>query len=87
MIVEMNENELVEQNGKAFLDHSVPKGTDPSEVIMTCDSDDTITSAFTATQIISCNCLLDRAMSIGSTFENHARHVGLPTQVNWLMSH
>jgi len=44
-------------------------------------------SALSTAQAIGCDTFLDQAKAVCAMFENNVRHMGLPTQLNWMLSH
>jgi len=84
---DMLKSDMVNEAGKRMLDRLVEKGEDPSSKVVQYGSEPTQISALLASQAISCDTFLDQAKAVGAIFENHIRHMGLPTQVNWMISH
>lgn len=84
---EMLKDNMLNEAGKHMLNCLVETGEDPSSRMVQYRSDPDSISALLAVQAISVDSFLDHAKAISATFENHIRHMGLPTQVNWMLSH
>lgn len=86
-LTEMLQNDLISYAGKGLLDRFVKKGEDPSAVMLHYGSEPIPVCAYTVAQAVSCDSFLDQAKAVSAAFENNVRHMGLPTQVNWMLSH
>ena len=86
-LTEMLHNDMINMAGKGLLDGFVKEGEDPSSVMVHYGSEPDPVSAYTAAKAISCDTFLDQAKAVCAAFENNVRHMGLPTQVNWMLSH
>ena len=84
---EMLQNNLLNDSGKCMLNRLVVNGENPASKLVQFGSEPVQISALLASQAISCDTFLDQAKAVGAMFENHVRHMGLPTQVNWMLSH
>lgn len=84
---EMLNNNMLNEAGEHMLDRLVKEGEDPSMQMVQHGCEPVPISALLASQAISCNSFLDQVKAAGAMFENHVRHMGLPTQVNWLLAH
>ena len=83
----MINNNMMNQAGKHMLSRLVEEGENPLEKMVEYGSDPLPVNALLAAQAISCDVFLDKAQAVSAMFENHVRHMGLPTQTNWLISH
>lgn len=83
---EMLEHNMLNETGKHFLDRLIEDGEDPMIQQVCYGSEPIPITAFLAAQARSCDTFLDQVKAIGAMFENNVRHMGLPTQVNWLLS-
>lgn len=84
---DMLECNMLNEMGNTFLKHLIEEGDDPTTKMVYYGSDPIQVSALLAAQANSCDVFLDQAKAIGAMFENNVRHIGLPTQVNWMLSH
>lgn len=84
---ELLENNMLNETGKRLLERFVKEGEDPSTKIVYYGIDPMPIPALLAAQAASCNEFLDQAKGISAGFENHVRHVWLPTQTNWMLTH
>ena len=84
---EMLNNNMLNEAGEHMLDRLVKEGEDPSMQMVQHGCEPVPISALLASQAISCNSFLDQVKAAGAMFENHVRHMGLPTQVSWLLAH
>lgn len=82
---EMLENNMISDTGMHLLSRLVKEGEDPSTKLV-CYHECTPITALLAAQAHSCDTFLDQAHAVGAMFENNIRHMGLPTQVNWMLS-
>lgn len=85
-MIEMRNNSMIDEKSQDILMRFVPDNTDPLNVTVFFGVNEIEKSAFATAQAISCKHFLDCAKSLCSTFENNVRHVGLPTQFNWLQN-
>ncbi len=84
---EMLANNMMSKVGKNVLARLVKDGEDPLVKMLQYGHEPRPINALLAAQAQSCDIFLDQAMAVGAMFENHVRHMGLPTQVNWMLSH
>lgn len=85
-IEEMLNNNMLIEPGVQMLNCLVKEGENPSTKMVHYKMDPLPVSALVAAQAISCDTFLDQAKAVVSMFENNVRHMGLPTQVNWMLS-
>lgn len=83
---DMLENNMISDTGMHLLNRLVKDGEDPSTKFI-CYYECTPVTALLAAQAHSCDTFLDQAHAVGGMFENNIRHMGLPTQVNWMRSY
>lgn len=83
----MLENNMVTEAGKHLLEHLVKEGEDPATKMVCYGIDTMPIPALVAAQAASCDEYLDQAKAISAGFENHIRHMWLPTQTNWMFTH
>ena len=83
----MCENDMISETGEQLLKRLVKEGEDPKSQIVHYGTHPLPIPAFVAAQAASCDDFLDKAKAISALFEDHMRHVGLPTQVNWMRKH
>lgn len=84
---EMLENNMLNKAGKHLLDGLADKGENPETTMVQYGNEPIPVSALLAAQATSCNAFLDQAKATSAMFENNVRHMGLPTQINWMLSH
>lgn len=84
---QMLENNMMTEIGMHLLNHLVKEGEEPSTKMVHYGAEPMPITALLAAQANSCDIFLDRVQAIGAMFENNVRHMGLPTQVNWMFSH
>jgi hypothetical protein len=83
----MLESNMITETGKHLLDHLVTEGEDPSSKPVYYGIDPMPIPALVAAQAASCDEFIDYAKGISAGFENHVRHMWLPTQTNWMYTH
>lgn len=84
---DMLSGDLLNDAGRIMLNRYVVEGEDVFERKVSYGSDPTLISVSTMAKVISCNDFLERAAAICACHENSARHMGLPTQIQWLHTH
>jgi hypothetical protein len=84
---EMLGNNMLNEAGKRMIAHLVEEKGDPSSRWVQYGTEPIPINALLAGKAISCDAFLDQAKAVGAMFENNARHIGLPTQVNWMLTH
>ena len=85
-IDDMLANNMLSESGRYLLERLVKEDEDPLIKRIYCHGESTPVSALLAAQLDSCDTFLDQAKATSAMFENHVRHMGLPTQVNWMIS-
>ena len=83
----MCENDMISEAGERLLKLLVKEGESPESKIVHYGINPLPISALVAAQAASCDDFLDKAKAISALFEDHMRHTGLPTQVNWMCKH
>lgn len=83
---QMLENNMLTENGMHLLNHLVKEGEEPSKKWVHYDEEPMPITALLAAQADSCDTFLDQVHAVGAMSENNVRHMGLPTQVNWMLS-
>lgn len=83
----MLENNMINEKGTHLLAHLVKEGEDPSTEMVYYGIDPMPIPALVAAQAASCDEFLDQAKGVSAVFENHVRHMWLPTQINWMYTH
>lgn len=86
-LLEMLDNDLVNSVGKVMLTRYEEEGKDPKTYTICFDDEVVPISVHTAAKVISCDTFLDRAKALSASYENDIRHIDLPTQLNWMLSH
>ena len=82
----MLENNMINEAGKKLLDYIIKEDEDVSIKMVHYGIDSWPITALVAAQAASCDIFLDQAKAISAHFENQIRHLGLPTQVNWMLN-
>lgn len=80
-------NDLINFEGKVMLNRYQEKEIDPKTYTIGFKNEIVPISVHTAAKSISCDSFLDRARALSASYENHIRHIDLPTQLNWMLSH
>lgn len=83
----MRENDMISETGERLLKRLVKEGEDPTNQMVHYGINPLPIPALVAAQAASCDDFLDKAKAISALFEDHMRHAGLPTQVNWMRKH
>lgn len=86
MIDEMLQNNLINNAGKLLLENRICQGTNGPDGMVWCENGEDAVSAFNAARVTSCSYYLEQAKATSSTYESTMRHIGLPTQLNWILS-
>lgn len=83
----MLEKNMINESGEHLLKRLVKNGDDPASQLGYYGINPLPISALVAAQAVSCDDFLDKAKALSALFENQLRHIGLPTQVNWMRKH
>ncbi len=84
---EMLKSNMMNEVGKHMLDRLIKEGENPAKKMVQYGNELVPISALLAAQATSCDTLLEQAKAISAGFENQVRHMGLPTQANWMFTH
>ena len=84
---EMLENNMLNECGKNLIENIIKEGEHPLTKMVNYGAEPIPIPVLLAAQATSCDVFLNQVKATGAMFENNVRHMGLPTQVNWMISH
>ena len=82
----MLHNNMISEFGRNMLDGLVNEEENAIDKKVEYGNEGKLISALLCAQVISCNVFLAQAKAVTAMFENNVRHMGLPTNVNWMHS-